>query len=79
MLAESCLIAFVGGVVGIAGCVVWLTWQPLAISAEGVSVDFVASPTLAAWGLGLSLAVGLIAGVVPAWQAGRAEIVASLR
>jgi putative ABC transport system permease protein len=79
MLAESCLIALVGGVVGIVGCVAWLAWQPLAISAEGVSVDFVASPALAAWGLGLSLVVGVLAGVVPAWQAGRAEIVSSLR
>ena len=34
---------------------------------------------LALWGLGLSLVVGLVAGAVPAWQAGRAEIVSSLR
>jgi len=79
MLSESCLISLAGGVLGTLGCVAFLLWQPLSLSAEGVSIDFEASPALAAWGLGLSLVVGLLAGAVPAWQAGRAEIVSSLR
>jgi putative ABC transport system permease protein len=79
MLVESLIISLAGGIVGTAGCVTWLLWQPLSLSTEGVSIDFIASPALAAWGLGLAALVGLIAGVVPAWQAGRAEIVQSLR
>jgi putative ABC transport system permease protein len=79
MLAESLLISLAGGVLGTAACVAWLLWQPLSLSTEGVSIDFVASPALAGWGLGLAAAVGLVAGAVPAWQAGRAEIVQSLR
>jgi putative ABC transport system permease protein len=79
MLSESCLISLAGGVLGTVGCVAFLLWQPLSLSTEGVSIDFEASPALAAWGLGLSLVVGLLAGAVPAWQAGRAEIVSSLR
>src|SRR5262249_29544747 len=79
MLAESLLISLAGGVVGTAACVAWLLWQPLSVSTEGVSIDFVATPALAAWGLGLAALVGLVAGAVPAWQAGRAEIVQSLR
>ncbi len=79
MLSESCFISLAGGVLGTVGCVAFLLWQPLSLSTEGVSIDFEASPVLAAWGLGLSLVVGLLAGVVPAWQAGRAEIVSSLR
>lgn len=79
MLVESCLISLLGGVLGTVTCVAWLTWQPLSISTEGVSVDFIASPSLLFWGLGLSGFVGLVAGLVPAWQAGRAEIVSSLR
>jgi ABC-type antimicrobial peptide transport system permease subunit len=51
----------------------------MTLSTEGVSIDFVVSPLLVAWGLGLSVVVGLVAGAVPAWQAGRAEIVSSLR
>ena len=57
----------------------FLVWQPMSLSTEGVSIDFVASPALVVWGLGLSLVVGFVAGAVPAWQAGRAEIVSSLR
>jgi putative ABC transport system permease protein len=79
MLAESCVISLAGGILGTAACVAWLLWKPLTLSTEGVSIDFAASPVLAAWGLGLAAVVGLVAGVVPAWQAGRAEIVASLR
>lgn len=79
MLSESCLISFAGGVLGTAGCIAFLLAMPLSLSTEGVSIDFAASPALVAWGLGLSLVVGFVAGLVPAWQAGRAEIVTSLR
>lgn len=79
MLTESLVVSILGGVLGIAGGIAWLTWQPLTLSTEGVSIDFIASPTLAAWSLGMAVMVGLVAGVIPAWQAGRAEIVASLR
>lgn len=79
MLAESCLISLAGGVLGTLGCAAFLLWQPLSLSTEGVSIDFEASPQLVAWGLRLSLVVGLVAGLIPAWQAGRAEIVSSLR
>jgi putative ABC transport system permease protein len=79
MLTESCLISVTGGVLGTIACVAYLFWKPISLSTEGVSIDFVASPGLVLWGLGLSLVVGLVAGMIPAWQAGRAEIVASLR
>jgi putative ABC transport system permease protein len=79
MLTESCLISFLGGMLGTLVCALWLTWQPLSLSTEGASIDFVASPLLLASGLGLSLLIGLLAGVIPAWQAGRAHIVNSLR
>lgn len=79
MLAESCLISLAGGVLGTVACVAFLLWKPMSLSTEGVSIDFAADPALLFWGLGLSLAVGFVAGLIPAWQAGRAEIVTSLR
>lgn len=79
MLSESMFISIAGGVIGTAACITWLIMQPVSLSTEGVSIDFVASPMLAAWGIGLAALVGLLAGVVPAWQAGRREIVQSLR
>jgi putative ABC transport system permease protein len=79
MLIESCLISLAGGIIGTAACLAFLTWTPMSLSTEGVSIDFVASPSLVISGLGLSLLIGFVAGAVPAWQAGRAEIVSSLR
>jgi putative ABC transport system permease protein len=79
MLTESCLISFVGGVLGSVACIAFLMWKPMSLSTEGVTIDFLASPMLVVWGLGLSLVVGLAAGAIPAWQAGRAQIVNSLR
>jgi putative ABC transport system permease protein len=79
MLTESCLISVAGGVLGTIACVAFLVWKPMSLSTEGVSIDFLASPVLVIWGLGLSLVVGLVAGAIPACQAGRAEIVTSLR
>ncbi len=79
MLSESVLISVTGGILGVAGSLVWLHFQPLTLGTEGVSVDFLASPALAAWGLGLATGIGVLAGLVPAWQAGRANIAASLR
>ena len=79
MLAESFLISLAGGVLGTLACVAWLMWRPMTLSTEGVSIDFIATPELVGLGLGLSAIVGLAAGLIPAWQAGRKEIVTSLR
>lgn len=79
VLAESVIVSLTGGLLGIGGCVLWLYLQPLTISTEGVSIDFLASPGLALWGLGLATGVGVIAGLIPAWQAGFADITRSLR
>jgi putative ABC transport system permease protein len=79
MLAESLLLCVVGGGLGVAAAWGWLSWQPLTVSTEGVSVDFLPSAAVVGWGLGLSALVGLLAGLVPAWQAGRREIVEGLR
>jgi putative ABC transport system permease protein len=79
MLTESFLISLTGGVLGTLACVAWLIWRPMTLATEGVSIDFIATPELVSLGLGLSAVVGLAAGLIPAWQAGRKEIVASLR
>lgn len=79
MLSESLLVSLLGGILGIAAGTLWLTWQPFTLSTEGVSIDFIVSPLLILWSLGMALMIGLAAGLIPAWQAGRTEIVASLR
>jgi putative ABC transport system permease protein len=79
VLIESLVVALLGGLIGTGVAMATLNWNGLAIGSEGVTIAFSTSPMLAFTGLGVTLAVGLLAGVIPAWTASRAEIVASLR
>jgi putative ABC transport system permease protein len=79
VLAESLLVSLAGGLLGVGLALVALAWGGLALGTEGVTIAFRPSAGLAGTGLVVTAAVGALAGLVPAWQAGRAEIVASLR
>jgi ABC-type lipoprotein release transport system permease subunit len=56
-----------------------LAWKGIAPGTEGATIAFTPSASLATSGLAVALLVGMLASFVPAWQAVRAEIVASLR
>lgn len=79
VMTESFIVSMIGGLVGVMTAIGVISWQGFAIGTEGVNIPFTASPLLAATGLAATTAVGLLAGLVPAWQAARGEIVASLR
>jgi putative ABC transport system permease protein len=79
VLAESLLVSLAGGSLGVGLAFAVLSWQKLAVGTEGVTIAFLPSAGVAVIGLGVAAAVGLLAGAVPAWRAGRAEIVAALR
>lgn len=79
VLLESLLMGLIGGLVGVTAAMVALSWSKMAVGAEAVTIAFTPSPQLAASGLLLATLSGLLAGVFPAWQAARAEIVAALR
>jgi putative ABC transport system permease protein len=79
VLLESTLLSFAGGLLGVGSALAALRWGGMAIATEGIHITFAASPVLAATGFGVCLAVGILAGVMPALQAARADIVTSLR
>lgn len=79
VLVESLLVSLAGGLVGVGTALGVLGWSGLAIGTEGVTIAFTPSLNLALVGMGVTALVGVLAGLVPAWQAARAEIVASLR
>jgi putative ABC transport system permease protein len=79
VMLESLIVSLAGGIVGIGLAVALLSWKGLAVGSEGVTIAFSTSPALGLAGLGATIAVGLVAGVAPAWTAARAEIVESLR
>jgi putative ABC transport system permease protein len=79
VLSESLIVGLTGGLLGTGAAVAVLAWGGLAVGTEGVPIAFVPSAGLAAKGLAAALGVGALAGLVPAWQASRTEVVASLR
>jgi putative ABC transport system permease protein len=79
VISESLLVSFVGGLIGLSVALGGLYFSGLSIGTEGVSIAFLPSPRVALIGLAVTLAIGIAAGLAPAWRAARAEIVESLR
>jgi putative ABC transport system permease protein len=79
VLSESLLVSVVGGILGIGVALLVLAWSHLAVGTQGVTIAFTPSIGLALTGLMVTLAIGVLGGFVPAWQAARAEIVSALR
>jgi len=84
LLAESTLQGLVGGVLGAGGAYGILT----ALGAAGKTGNmaflgplgsFVMSPTVAAQGVVIAVVVGFVAGIVPAWNGARLNVVDALR
>lgn len=79
VLAESMLQSAAGGTFGIGLGMVLLLWGGFAVGAEGVTIAFRPSWELAVTGAIVSVVVGILAGIVPGWQASRTQIVTALR
>lgn len=79
VLLESFVLSAAGGLLGVLGSTVILFSTGMSVAAEGVTIAFEPSLSLAFQGMTVALAVGLLAGLAPAWQASRTEIVPALR
>ncbi|MEW6351172.1 MAG: FtsX-like permease family protein [Thermodesulfobacteriota bacterium] len=79
IVRESMILSLVGGFIGIATAVGVTSWGKFALSVEGLSINIHAGIDTLLLGLALSALTGVLAGMVPAWQASRAEIAACFR
>ena len=79
VIAETVLVSLAGGLIGIGSALLVLSTNSLALGTEGILITFLPSARVAFTGLAAALAVGLIAGFIPALQAARSEIVPALR
>ena len=79
IVAEGLLVGLLGGVVGTLAAVTVITWGDFSLSTEGLSVPVIASNSVVLVGLLISAALGVVAGLVPAWQASRREITQCFR
>ena len=79
VIAESLLMCLLGGIIGTGLALLVLSFSGLAVGAEGATIAFQPSVELGLAGVLVSLVVGLFAGILPAWQASRTEIVTALQ
>ncbi|MCA3005578.1 MAG: hypothetical protein IOD15_09490, partial [Phycisphaerales bacterium] len=61
------------------GAMVFVAAGDFSLSQEGFSINVTADASAAALGLGVSAAVGVVAGLAPAWRAARRPIASCFR
>lgn len=79
IVAEGVVLSLVGGVAGAIGACVLAGVGNFALSVEGASIPIVADAGLLVTGVLVCGSIGVLAGLVPAWQASRREIAACFR
>ncbi|HWL92096.1 MAG TPA: ABC transporter permease [Phycisphaerae bacterium] len=79
IVAEGVLVGVIGGALGTLGAFAIVSYGNFSISSEGQSVPVSADVAVIMTGLAVSAGVGVLAGLVPAWQAGRREIAQCFR
>jgi putative ABC transport system permease protein len=77
-LAEATLIGVIGGVIGY-GLGALITILANASTPPGQSTLFLITPSLTILAIGFAVALGAVAGVLPAWRAARLDPVIALR
>lgn len=77
--AEGMLMGIMGGGVGTLAALGVIQFGQFSLHSEGRSIPIIANATMILWGLIISSCVGVLAGLVPAWQASRREIAQCFR
>jgi len=76
IIVEGVILSVAGGGLGAIAAVLIARYGSFALSVEGTTIPIVANTALLNWGMVVCGLIGVIAGLVPAWQASRREIAA---
>jgi putative ABC transport system permease protein len=73
IIAESLLLSLIGASLGMGSAFLFLQYSPLSFSIEGLNIPLHPSLERTLIGFALSFIIGILAGLVPAWQATHRE------
>ena len=79
IVMEGIVLALCGGALGAVAAIMVARYGSFALSVEGVTIPVLAEPMLLATGLAVCGVIGVLAGLVPAWQASRRQIAQCFR
>lgn len=79
IVTEGLMVGVLGGVLGIALAAGILAWRTMSLTTEGLSISVRSDPWIVIVGLAISAGLGVLAGLVPAWQASRRQIIECFR
>jgi putative ABC transport system permease protein len=79
IVAEGLVMGVVGGCLGAAGAYLMVSQGRFSLTMEGLNIEVASSPSILLTGLVISVLMGVVAGLVPAWQASRREIASCFR
>lgn len=74
IVAEGIVLALIGGGLGTLAALSLIRWSQFSLSVDGLSIPIEAGPALLGVGLLIAIVLGVLAGLVPAWQASRRPI-----
>ncbi len=79
VITEGLVVGIVGGLIGSGIAAAVLAWRTMTLTTEGLSITVRSDPSIVIAGLGIAAVLGVVAGLVPAWQASRRQIVECFR
>ena len=74
IISEAIVVTLMGGTIGSIIALAIIHWTRFSMSVDGLSIPIEADPFLFLIGLLIAAALGVVAGLVPAWQAMRRPI-----
>lgn len=74
IVSEGVVLSLLGGLIGAAGAMAVIHYSQFSLSVDGLSIPIEADANLLAIGMLISITLGVLAGLVPAWRASRRQI-----
>jgi putative ABC transport system permease protein len=79
IITEGLVMGLLGGGLGAIAAYVLVSQGRFSLTMEGLNVEIASDPSILFVGLIVSVLLGVVAGLIPAWQASRREIAACFR